>query len=41
MKKYLSFLLTALWLPLGLPAENYPYRSDVLWVAQPDHADCI
>lgn len=41
MKKYLALLIAALWLPLGLPAENYPYRSDVLWVAQPDHADWL
>ena len=40
MKKYL-FLLFAACLPLGLAAENYPYRSDVLWVAQPDHADWL
>ena len=20
-------------------AENYPYRSDLLWVTEPDHAD--
>lgn len=22
-------------------AENYPYRSDLLWVTEPDHADWI
>ena len=22
-------------------AENYPYRSDVLWVTVPDHADWL
>ena len=25
----------------GLKAENYPYRSDVLWVTVPDHADWL
>ena len=40
MKKYL-FLLAALCFTLGLAAENYPYRSDVLWVARPDHADWL
>ncbi|MDE5579051.1 MAG: acetylxylan esterase [Alistipes sp.] len=40
MKKYL-FLLAALCLSLGLAAENYPYRSDVLWIARPDHADWL
>lgn len=43
MKKHLLFFaaFAALCLPLGLAAENYPYRSDVLWVAQPDHADWL
>lgn len=41
MTKKLSFLLALLLLPLGLAAENYPYRSDVLWVAQPNHADWL
>lgn len=26
---------------LQLGAENYPYRSDVLWVTVPDHADWL
>ena len=30
------------WLTvLQLSAENYPYRSDVLWVTEPDHPDWI
>ena len=28
-------LTTALW------AENYPYRSDHLWLTMPDHADWL
>ncbi len=37
-------LLTFYMLTLGfvaLHAENYPYRSDVLWVTVPDHADWL
>ncbi len=37
-------LLTFCMLTLGfvaLHAENYPYRSDVLWVTVPDHADWL
>lgn len=26
---------------LSSSAENYPYRSDVLWVTVPDHADWL
>lgn len=37
--------LTTLWLALvaalALQAENYPYRSDYLWVTVPDHADWL
>ena len=40
MKKYFLYLL-AVCLSAGLQAENYPYRSDVLWVARPDHADWL
>lgn len=40
MKKYLLCLL-AIGLFGGLRAENYPYRSDFLWVACPDHADWL
>lgn len=41
MKKpslYLCCLLCSLFI---LNAENYPYRSDVLWVTVPDHASRI
>ena len=42
MKKNLFVLLLALILPLSFVcAENYPYRSDVLWVTVPNHADWI
>ena len=42
MKKNLFVLLLALILPLlFVCAENYPYRSDVLWVTVPNHADWI
>lgn len=41
MKRYLMLLLAALWLPQWLLAENYPYRSDLLWVARPDRADWL
>ncbi len=40
MKRYL-LILAALCLSLGLAAENYPYRSDVLWITRPDHADWL
>ena len=40
MKKYL-FLILLLCSSLLLQAENYPYRSDYLWLTQPDHADWI
>lgn len=40
MKKYLPLLLVICIYITGL-AENYPYRSDVLWVTVPDHADWI
>ncbi|WP_438358394.1 acetylxylan esterase [Bacteroides oleiciplenus] len=42
MKKSLLVLLFALIFPLSfVSAENYPYRSDVLWVTVPNHADWI
>ena len=34
-------LLSALLLCAGAAAENYPYRSDYLWVTVPDHADWL
>lgn len=36
-----TLLLTCCLLPLLARAENYPYRSDVLWVTVPDHADWL
>lgn len=44
MKKIVLMALVALttWLiPQHLIAENYPYRSDFLWVTVPDHADWL
>ncbi len=38
MKKYLFFLVSAMAAVMAM-AENYPYRSDYLWVTVPDHAD--
>lgn len=41
MKKlFLSVCLLLVTL-LSAVAENYPYRSDVLWVTVPNHADWI
>lgn len=34
-------LVMAVLLILSATAENYPYRSDVLWVTVPDHADWL
>lgn len=34
-------LLSLLLLFLAAPAENYPYRSDVLWVTVPNHSDWL
>lgn len=34
-------LLAAVAAAAGLSAENYPYRSDVLWVTVPDHAEWV
>ncbi|MBQ8673433.1 MAG: acetylxylan esterase [Bacteroides sp.] len=35
----LSLMLTALFCCPFMQAENYPYRSDILWVTVPNHAD--
>ncbi len=40
MKNIVCILLAVL-ASLFLRAENYPYRSDVLWVTVPDHADWL
>ena len=39
MRKVLLFVL--LLLGVSTQAENYPYRSDYLWVTVPDHADWL
>ena len=41
--KNLLFLTIMLVLLMAdtMQAENYPYRSDVLWVTVPDHADWL
>lgn len=42
MRKRLFLIIAALLFSLsGALAENYPYRSDLLWVTVPDHADWI
>lgn len=43
MKKILNYAAVCLFLLAAMPlwAENYPYRSDVLWVTMPDHADWL
>ena len=39
--KHLLLLCLLFFLPLGMKAENYPYRSDYLWLTVPDHADWL
>ena len=41
MRKILFVLLMALFAVANAGAENYPYRSDYLWVTVPDHADWL
>lgn len=41
MKKRFLLWMMALCLFLGVKAENYPYRSDLLWVTVPDRADWV
>lgn len=41
MKKITMFLLLTVLFSFSVWAENYPYRSDVLWVTVPDHADWL
>jgi cephalosporin-C deacetylase-like acetyl esterase len=41
MIRKLFMLLIVATAFLGIGAENYPYRSDVLWVTTPDHADWL
>lgn len=41
MKRNLLSVLCVVLLSLTVFAENYPYRSDVLWVTVPNHADWL
>lgn len=40
-KRLFTLLLGILLCSALLPAENYPYRADYLWVTVPDHADWL
>lgn len=40
MRKFFAALVVA-FVAFVAGAENYPYRSDVLWVTVPDHADWV
>lgn len=40
MRKFFAALVVA-FVSFVAGAENYPYRSDVLWVTVPDHADWV
>ena len=39
--KFIAIVLLALLAAFAAKAENYPYRSDVLWVTVPDHGDWL
>lgn len=39
--RFLTIILTLISTAFNLFAENYPYRSDVLWVTTPDHPDWL
>lgn len=39
--RILSFLAIAIAAVIPVKAENYPYRSDALWVTVPDHGDWL
>jgi hypothetical protein len=41
MKKILLLLVLAMSSLVTAHAENYPYRSDYLWLTVPDHADWL
>lgn len=41
MKRLLSLLLMVVAISMAGLAENYPYRSDYLWVTVPDHDDWL
>ena len=40
-KTHLLTMLLLLLVSVSTPAENYPYRSDYLWVTVPDHANWL
>ena len=39
--KQLLIIIFALMAVTGLKGENYPYKSDYLWVTVPDHANWL
>lgn len=39
--KHLLMTIVCVVAALGMCAENYPYRSDALWVTQPDHVNWL
>ena len=39
--KHLLIIFFALMAVTGLKGENYPYKSDYLWVTVPDHANWL
>ena len=41
MKRIVFTLIFAVAAWLYAAAENYPYRSDYLWLTVPDHADWL
>ena len=41
MRKTIVALICALSIAMAVRAENYPYRSDYLWVTRPDHSDWL
>ena len=41
MKRLLTLAALLMLMVIGTRAENYPYRSDYLWLTLPDHADWI
>ena len=41
IRRFLTVMLLTMYFPLLAFAENYPYRSDYLWLTVPDHADWL
>lgn len=41
MNRFLTLLITCMFCVLTAGAENYPYRSDFLWVTTPSHSDWL